>query len=51
MMKWAIKRSADEKEAGRRTTDIPFPYFQEGLHRRTTDIGVDLPPFNVNVGP
>jgi hypothetical protein len=46
MMKWAMKRAAEEKEAGRRTTDIPFPYFQEGLHRRAAEIGVDLPPFN-----
>jgi hypothetical protein len=46
MMNWAIKRAAEEKEAGRRTTDIPFPYFQEGLHRRAAEIGVDFPPFS-----
>ena len=45
MMKWACERSAKEMEAGRRKTDIPFPYFQEGLHRRAAEIGVDLPPF------
>lgn len=46
MMKWACRRAAEEIEAGRRSTDIPFPYFQEGLHRRAAEIGVDLPPFN-----
>ena len=46
MMKWARKRAADEVEAGRRKTDIPFPYFQEGLYRRAAEIGVDLPPFS-----
>jgi len=46
MMKWACERSAKEVEAGRRKTDIPFPYFQEGLHRRAAEIGVDLPPFS-----
>jgi len=51
MMKWACRRAAEEIAAGRRTTDIPFPYFQEGLHRRAAEIGVDLPPFNVNIGP
>ncbi len=51
MMKWACRRAAEEIAAGRRTTDIPFPYFQEGLHRRAADIGVNLPPFNVNIGP
>ena len=45
MMKWACQRSSKEMEAGRRKTDIPFPYFQEGLHRRAAEIGVDLPPF------
>jgi hypothetical protein len=45
MMKWARKRAAEEMEAGRRKTDIPFPYFQEGLRRRAAEIGVDLPAF------
>ena len=45
MMKWAKKRAAEEIEAGRRKTDIPFPYFQEGLRRRAAEIGVDLPAF------
>jgi hypothetical protein len=47
MMKWACERSSKEVAAGRRKTDIPFPYFQEGLHRRAAEIGVDLPAFNV----
>jgi hypothetical protein len=46
MMKWARKRAVEEMEAGRRKTDIPFPYFQEGLHRRAAEIGVNLPAFS-----
>ena len=51
MMKWARKRAVEERHAGRRKTDIPFPYFQEGLHRRAAEIGVNLPEFNVTIGP
>jgi hypothetical protein len=46
MMKWARKRAAEEMEAGRRKTDIPFPYFQQGLKLRAAEIGVDLPAFS-----
>jgi len=46
MMKWACKRSAQEVEAHRRKTDIPFPYFQQGLKLRAAEIGVDLPAFS-----
>ena len=45
MMKWAQERSSQEVAAGRRKTDIPFPYFQEGLKRRAAAIGVNLPAF------
>jgi hypothetical protein len=45
MQKCARKRAAEEIESGRRKTDIPFPYFQEGLRRRAAEIGVSLPPF------
>ena len=46
MMKWAAQRSSQEVAAGRRKTDIPFPYFQEGLRRRAAEIGVSLPAFS-----
>ena len=39
MMKWATERAAQRHDK------IPFPYFQEGLHRRAAEIGVDLPAF------
>ena len=45
MMDWARKRSRQEVESHRRKTDIPFPYFQEGMHRRAAEIGVSLPAF------
>jgi hypothetical protein len=45
MMKWARDRARKEVSAHRRKTDIPFPYFQEGLHLRAAEIGVDLPAF------
>jgi hypothetical protein len=51
MMKWARKRAADETKAGRRKSDIPFPYFQQGLKLRAAEIGVDLPEFSVSIGP
>lgn len=51
MMNWARKRARQEVEAERRKSDIPFPYFQEGMHRRAAEIGVSLPAFTVNVGP
>ena len=51
MMQWARKRSRQEVEAHRRKSDIPFPYFQEGLQRRAAEIGVTLPPFPVNAIP
>jgi len=46
MMKWAQKRSRQEVENKRRTNDIPFPYFQEGLRLRAAEIGVILPAFS-----
>jgi len=51
MMKWARKRAVEEVAARRRKTDIPFPYFQQGLKLRAAEIGVDLPAFSVSVGP
>jgi hypothetical protein len=51
MMQWAKKRSKQEMDAGRRKTDIPFPYFQQGLKLRAAEIGVNLPAFDVNIGP
>ena len=51
MMDWARKRSRQEVEARRRNTDIPFPYFQQGMFLRAKEIGVDLPEFAVNIGP
>jgi hypothetical protein len=45
MMKWARDKSRAEMEAGRRRSDIPFPYFQEGLRLRAAQIGVTLPGF------
>ena len=51
MMKWAQKRARQEAESGRRKTDIPFPYFQQGLFLRAKEIGVDLPEFTVSIGP
>src|SRR6478736_1297634 len=46
MMQWARKRSRQEVESHRRKTDIPFPYFQERMHRRAAEIGVLLPEFS-----
>jgi hypothetical protein len=46
MMQWARKRSRQEVENHRRKTDIPFPYFQEGLRLRAAEIGVSLPAFS-----
>lgn len=46
MMKWARDRSRQETQSGRRKTDIPFPYFQEGMHLRAAQIGVSLPAFS-----
>jgi hypothetical protein len=46
MMKWAAQRSRKEVLARRRKSDIPFPYFQEGLRLRAAEIGVDLPAFS-----
>ena len=51
MMNCARKLSRQEVEARRRNTDIPFPYFQQGMFLRAKEIGVDLPEFTVNVGP
>jgi hypothetical protein len=51
MMQWARKRSRQEVEARRRNTDIPFPYFQQGMYLRAKEIGVDLPQFTADVGP
>jgi hypothetical protein len=51
MMKWAQKRARQESGSGRRKTDIPFPYFQQGLFLRAREIGVDLPEFTVDIGP
>jgi hypothetical protein len=51
MMQWARKRSRQEVQARRRKSDIPFPYFQQGLKLRAAEIGVDLPEFTVNIGP
>jgi hypothetical protein len=48
MMQWARKRSRQEVENHRRKTDIPFPYFQEGMHRRAAEIGVSLPAFSID---
>lgn len=47
MMKWARDRSKQEMAAGRRRTDIPFPYFQEGMRLRAAQIGVTLPAFSL----
>jgi len=46
MMKWARERSRQEVENHRRNTDIPFPYFQEGMRLRAAQIGVSLPAFS-----
>ena len=46
MMTWARDRSRKEVAAGRRKSDIPFPYFQEGLRLRAAEIGVSLPAFS-----
>lgn len=51
MMKWARQRSRQEVEARGLKSDIPFPYFQQGLKLRAAEIGVDLPAFAVKVGP
>ena len=51
MMNWAAKRARQEAESGRRNSDIPFPYFQQGMYLRAKEIGVNLPPFNVDIGP
>ena len=40
MMKWARERAEQRK------SNIPFPYFQEGLRLRAAEIGVDLPAFS-----
>jgi len=48
MMQCARKRSRQEVENHRRKTDIPFPYFQEGMHRRAAEIGVSLPAFSID---
>jgi hypothetical protein len=47
MMKWARDRSRQETKSGRRKTDIPFPYFQEGMRLRAEQIGVSLPAFSL----
>jgi len=39
MMKWSVER------ARAKNSNIPFPYFQEGLRLRAKEIGVDLPAF------
>jgi len=46
MMQWARKRARHEVENHRRNTDIPFPYFQQGMHLRAAEIGVSLPEFS-----
>jgi hypothetical protein len=46
MMQWACKRAAQEADTGRRRSDIPFPYFQEGLRLRAAELGVSLPAFS-----
>jgi hypothetical protein len=51
MMQWARKRSRQEVQNHSRKTDIPFPYFQQGLKLRAAEIGVDLPAFTVTIGP
>jgi hypothetical protein len=51
MMKWAQKRARQEAESGRRKSDIPFPYFQQGMFLRAKEIGVNLPEFTVDIGP
>lgn len=51
MMKWAQKRARQEAESERRKSDIPFPYFQQGMFLRAKEIGVSLPEFTVNIGP
>jgi hypothetical protein len=48
MMNWAKKRSRQEHLAGRRGTDAPMPYFQEGLRLRAAEIGVFLPAFSLD---
>jgi len=50
MMQWARKRSRQEVQNHGRKTDIPFPYFQQGLKLRAAEIGVDLPAFTVTIG-
>ncbi len=47
MMTWARDRSRKEVAAGRRNSDAPFPYFQEGLRLRAAEIGVSLPAFSL----
>jgi len=39
MMQWAVERAREKN------SNIPFPYFQEGLRLRAKEVGVDLPPF------
>lgn len=51
MMQWARKRSRQEVENHRRNTDIPFPYFQQGMHLRAAEIGVNLPEFTTLITP
>jgi hypothetical protein len=51
MMQWARKRSRQEVENHRRKTDIPFPYFQQGMHLRAAEIGVNLPEFTTVITP
>jgi hypothetical protein len=46
MMQWARKRARQEADSGRQKTDIPFPYFQQGLKLRAAEIGVTLPAFS-----
>jgi hypothetical protein len=51
MMDWARRRATQESAGGRRTNEIPFPYFQEGLRRQAAAIGVDLPAFQPLIVP
>lgn len=51
MMDWAKRRATKEATGGRRTNEIPFPYFQEGLRRQAAAIGVDLPGFQPLIVP
>lgn len=46
MMKWAAERSRQEVQNHHRNTDIPFPYFQQGMRLRAAQIGVSLPAFS-----